>query len=60
MLLHIWLSPVYVQANYAREHAAVIAMLASRRMVTTAIGGGQFGRLWRATAHGLRVLEGSE
>jgi hypothetical protein len=59
-LNYIWhLGSVRVQSDYARAHAAAVAMAASLGMITTRVAKDSYGREWRLTAKGLRVLEAS-
>lgn len=60
VLREVHLAPKRLQSNYARDHAQVMARLASCGLITTrftANGETFFGQSWRVTYSGLRVLE---
>jgi hypothetical protein len=60
VLQHIWLTGrLRVQSDYARQQAAEIAMAASLGLITTREPNSRYGRDWRLTAKGLRLLEPS-
>jgi hypothetical protein len=59
-LRHIWITgTLRVQSDYARHHGAEIAMVASLGLITTRETKERYGRDWRLTAKGIRVLETS-
>ena len=45
-----------VSSDFAREHAAIVAMAASQGLITTKIHLGLYGRYWVPTLLGLRLL----
>lgn len=59
VLLRCYTHEVAVQSNYARKNAQEVAALASMNMITTKVVRGAypvFGRTWRVTVNGLRLL----
>lgn len=63
VLREIHLAPKRLQSNYVRDHAQLVARLASTGLITTRFdidGLTFFGVAWRVTYSGLRVLELSD
>jgi len=56
VLHRAWEMPFTTKSDYAREHADVIAMAASRGLLTTEVACGIFSREWRVTVAGVRLL----
>jgi hypothetical protein len=57
VLHQAWVRPFSVQSNFAREHAAIVAMAASDGFITTRIAAGVYARHWHITLKGLQHLK---
>jgi len=57
VLQRAYLKPFSLQSEFARNHAHQAAEMSSRGLITTHIGNGYYGRLWRVSAAGAALLE---
>lgn len=57
VLQRAYLKPFSLQSEFARNNAHQVAEMASRGLITTHIGNGFYGRLWRVSAAGRALLE---
>ena len=55
-LYALFLAPRTVQSDFARQHAAEVASLASQGLITTKEAPDCYGRLWRITPVGQNSL----
>lgn len=60
VLRRAWLAPFTLSCDFARQHVAHIALAACKGLITTRISNSVFGRTWRITAVGLRLINESE
>jgi hypothetical protein len=60
VLRRAWLAPFTISCDFARQYAAYVALAACKGLITTRISNGVFGRTWRITAIGLRLINESE
>lgn len=56
ILLRVYRSGLSLQSNYTREFDQEIAAMASLGLITTKEAPHSFGRVWRITEEGLRLL----
>ena len=57
VLQRCYIEPFTIQSNYARAKALHVAELASRGLISTHVGYGQYSKHWRVTASGRALLE---
>lgn len=59
VLLEAWRGPFTTRSNFARDHAELVAIASQAALLTTRTTDPQepWGRCWRITARGLRLLE---
>jgi hypothetical protein len=60
VLRRSWLAPFTLSCDFARQHVAYVALAACKGLITTRISKDVFGRTWRITAMGLRLINESE
>lgn len=60
ILSTIWKEEVKVKSRIARYNADIIAMAASKNLITTRVGPEVYGGGWQITAKGLRYLNETE
>lgn len=58
VLSGIWEAHRAIHSNFVRENGPEVAALASLGLITTKITTGAFGRIWRITPQGMKVLNG--
>ena len=51
-----WRYPLALQSDYARKYDQLIAAAAYEGLITTWEGGDTYGRIWRPTPEGLKLL----
>lgn len=56
MVEQAWLGSFSTKSDFARSAANYVAAAASMDLITTRLGPNRFGRAWRPTPKGLRVL----
>lgn len=56
-LQRAYLKPFSLQSEFARTNMTTVCELASRGLITTHVGGGFYGRIWRVTPAGRALLE---
>ena len=56
ILYEAWVRGFAVQSNFARKHAAYVAMSSSMQLITTRISEGLYSSTWQITAKGIRLL----
>jgi hypothetical protein len=56
LLQQIYIKPLAIQGDTARQDADVVAMAASLGLITTQIRPNEFARCWRITNKGLLLL----
>jgi hypothetical protein len=60
VLRHAWLRPFTLQCDFARQHAAHVALAACKGLITTRIDRGLYGHRWLITAVGMRLINERE
>jgi len=56
-LQRAYIKPFSLQSQFARDNSHHVAELASRGLITTHVGQGFYGRMWRPSQAGLALLE---
>lgn len=56
-LQRAYLKPFSLQSQFARDYSHQVAELASRGLITTHVGEGFYGRMWRPSQAGLAFLD---
>lgn len=57
VLRRAYLKSFSLQSQFARDYSYEVAEAASRGLITTHIGNGHHGKLWRVSSAGLAYLE---
>jgi hypothetical protein len=60
ILTTIWKEEVKVKSRFARDNAGIIAMAASKQLITTRVGPNTYGGAWQITGSGLRYVNETE
>lgn len=57
VLQRAYLQPFSLQSQFARDNSHHVAEMSSRGLITTHVGNGFYGRLWRVSPAGRALLE---
>jgi hypothetical protein len=56
VLERVWKAGIRTKSNFARAHADAVAIASDRRLITTQLTHGDYGRSWYITPEGLVLL----